>query len=234
MNKDLYMPFFYDWVPAFEDLEADDFKKLVLKMIKFHKNPKELPKPRGSTKILEAIIFPQLKRLIKCRENGKKGGNPNIKKSKEKEQNSLKPPSTLGSTTNTKSNTNTNTNTDNKPNTNQTANTENEERFGIFWEKYPRKLNRTNSFLEFIKLNLSSCEFEYMLSQLENHKKSKQWKDNQYIPTPENYLRLRKWTDVLEIDDTSFDTDEFFQMALERSRKERHDIAKEWNSKNNS
>ena len=111
MKKDLYMPFFYDWLPVFEELDAEDFKKLVLKMIKFHKNPKRIPKPQGSTKLIEAIIFPQLKRLITCRENGKKGGNPQIKKENKSEENRLKGSSTEGSTVGSNTNTKTNTNT---------------------------------------------------------------------------------------------------------------------------
>ena len=232
MKKETYMPFFYDWLPVFEELDAEDFKSLVLKMVKYHKNPKRIPKPLGSTKLIEAIIFPQLKRLITCRENGKKGGNPKIKKEQKSEENRLKGGSTLGSSlgsntntnTKTKTKTNTDTNTNPNPNTNTSPNPNpitntNEERFGIFWEKYPRRMNRSNAFFEFIKLNLSDCEFEEMLSSLEKHKHSLQWRDSQYIPLPENYLKNRKWTDELEADNSTFDTDDMFEQALIRSRK---------------
>ena len=134
MKNELYMPFFYDWIPTFEDLNPRDFKRLFLKMVKFHQNPTEIPKPRGSTKQAEGLLLPQLKRLITCRENGKKGGNPKLKKKEKSDESGLNPPSTLGSSTNTNTKTNTKTNT----NTNPKTNTADEGRFDMPDE------NRTN------------------------------------------------------------------------------------------
>lgn len=187
-------------------------------MLRYYKYGRKPPRFEGTTKTIALFVFAQLNRTKKNRENGKKGGNPKLKKSKNGSTDDLS--DALNTTTSTTTPTTTNTTTS------TSTSTTNENHFEIFWEKYPKKMNRTNAFEEFIKLNLSNEEFEYMLSQLEKHKKSKQWRDTQYIPLPENYIKLKKWTDELEMDDSSFDTDEFFQSALERSRKHIKEVLK--------
>ena len=178
-------------------------------MIRYYAYDKKPPKFDGLTKTIAMFVFSQIDRSKKNKENGKKGGNPKIKRTKN------------GSTdaSNTTTPTTTPTTTSTTTSTPTSTNTSNEERFGIFWEKYPRRMNRSNAFLEFIKLNLSDIEFEEMISRLEKHKCSLQWRDSQYIPLPENYLKLRKWTDELEMDESSFETDDMFEQALIRSKK---------------
>ncbi|MBQ7353206.1 MAG: hypothetical protein IJW54_04285 [Clostridia bacterium] len=218
MNNEKCFPFFFDWIEPFSELSGEEFKKLVLAMLRYYKYGRKPPRFEGTTKTIALFVFAQLNRTKKNRENGKKGGNPKLKKSKNGSTDDLS--DALNTTTSTTTPTTTNTTTS------TSTSTTNENHFEIFWEKYPKKMNRTNAFEEFIKLNLSNEEFEYMLSQLEKHKKSKQWRDTQYIPLPENYIKLKKWTDELEMDDSSFDTDEFFQSALERSRKHIKEVLK--------
>lgn len=218
MKTEKCFPFFFDWLEPLSQLDGEEFKKLCLAMIRYYAYDKRPPKFEGLTKTIAMFIFSQIDRSKKNKENGKKGGNPKIKRTKNGSTDGSNTTTSTTTPTTTSTSTSTITPTPTPTNTSYVTNT-NEERFGIFWEKYPRRMNRSNAFFEFIKLNLSDCEFEEMLSSLEKHKHSIQWRDSQYIPLPENYLKNRKWTDELEADNSTFDTDDMFEQALIRSRK---------------
>ncbi|HBR31932.1 MAG TPA: hypothetical protein DD733_07600 [Clostridiales bacterium] len=66
-----------------------------------------------------------------------------------------------------------------------------------------------------------------MLNAIEAAKKSEQWQKDggQFIPYPGSWLRDKGWEDEYTVDvdesgTSSFDTDEFFEAAVERSRAE--------------
>jgi hypothetical protein len=70
--------------------------------------------------------------------------------------------------------------------------------FDTFWKAYPRKVNKQAAEKAFNKLNPSENLFKAIMAGLENHKKSKQWTDPQYIPHASTWLNGKRWEDELE------------------------------------
>lgn len=92
------------------------------------------------------------------------------------------------------------------------------QRFDIFWEKYPKKRDKKEALAIFLRLKPSEELFEAIIEAIELQKRSKQWRDNQYIPYPSTWLRGKRWEDEIPDGEVgSFDTDDFFQDALKRS-----------------
>ena len=77
MNRlDKGLLFFYDWEECFDSLPPEEFKEMVMSMLRYKKYGTPPPEFKGTTKIAASLIFPQLDRQIKDFENGKKGGRP--------------------------------------------------------------------------------------------------------------------------------------------------------------
>lgn len=70
--------------------------------------------------------------------------------------------------------------------------------FDTFWKAYPRKVNKQAAEKAFNKLQPSEDLFKAMMAGLDNHKKSKQWIDPQYIPHASTWLNGKRWEDELE------------------------------------
>lgn len=69
--------------------------------------------------------------------------------------------------------------------------------FEEFWNTYPKKLDKKEAKLKFKKIK--SELKEKILSSLEAHKKTEQWKDPKYIPYPKTWLGNERWENELEI-----------------------------------
>ena len=106
------------------------------------------------------------------------------------------------------------------------------ERFAQFWEAYPRKSNKERTRQIWKKLNPSEELLDKMLSALESHKQSDQWTRDggAFIPHPSTWLNGKRWEDDMtprattsapkvkgQPTSSSFDTDDFFAIALSRS-----------------
>ena len=72
-----------------------------------------------------------------------------------------------------------------------------EERFNIFWNKYPKKASKANAKKAFFKANFNDVVFSEMLNSIEKFKKTKEWKKDkgQFIPYPATWLNQRRWED---------------------------------------
>ena len=121
MSKKVAMPFYYDWATPLEDVPDKDFKRLVLSMVKYHRDgtppPSFVPPDYEiSTKMAAQFIFPQMDRAKTNADNGRKGGKATQSNDFGSTDGSTGG-STDGSSTNTHTNTNTNTNTDTFTNT---------------------------------------------------------------------------------------------------------------------
>lgn len=93
--------------------------------------------------------------------------------------------------------------------------------FEEFWQKYPRKVAKKYAFDCYLRLEMTEELHQMMLSSLEKQKRLKTWADVRYIPYPSTWLNQHRWEDEIpEQELSSFDTDDFFNSALERSRKE--------------
>ena len=92
--------------------------------------------------------------------------------------------------------------------------------FNILWEIYPRKVNKQYALQCFKKLSPDADLTETIKKAIEKAKRWKQWEDDKYIPHFSTYLNQRRWEDVIPDEQcSSFDFDDFFQHALERSAK---------------
>jgi hypothetical protein len=66
--------------------------------------------------------------------------------------------------------------------------------FEIFWTNYPRKTNKEDAKIAWLK---AKPDLSIVLQALEWQKESDQWFKNggQYIPSPLNYIMKKRWTD---------------------------------------
>ena len=66
--------------------------------------------------------------------------------------------------------------------------------FEIFWTNYPRKTNKEDAKIAWLK---TKPDLSIVLQALEWQKESDQWFKNggQYIPSPLNYIMKHRWTD---------------------------------------
>ena len=110
VNKQCFMPFFYDWYEPFSSLSGSDCKKLILAMVNYCQNGGEIPEFTGRTKLAANFIFPQLDRAREATEvqieRGRKGGLA--------KQEHILAKQVCKVATNTNTNTNTNANTNQK------------------------------------------------------------------------------------------------------------------------
>lgn len=72
------------------------------------------------------------------------------------------------------------------------------QKFEKFYEAYPKKVSKENTKKWFLKNKPNDELFNKIMEALENYKKSKQWKDKQYIPYPSTWLNQKRWEDELE------------------------------------
>lgn len=101
--------------------------------------------------------------------------------------------------------------------------------FEEFWEKYPRKVAKKYAFDCYMRLEMTEELHQMMLSALEKQRRSKAWENSKYIPHPSTWLNQHRWEDEIPEEElSSFDTDDFFNTALERSRKIFEKGAKEY------
>lgn len=71
------------------------------------------------------------------------------------------------------------------------------EDFNLFWEKYPRKINKKTAENKFLKLNKSLLP--RILESIEEYKKTEQWrKEERFIPHPSTWLNGERWNDEIK------------------------------------
>ena len=75
-----------------------------------------------------------------------------------------------------------------------------EERFGRFWEAYPKKIGKGAARSSFIKLKPSEALTAKMLDAIAKAKQTAQWQKDrgQYIPNPATWLNQSRWEDNYE------------------------------------
>lgn len=76
------------------------------------------------------------------------------------------------------------------------------QKFEKFYEAYPKKVSKENTKKWFLKNKPNDELFNKIMEALENYKKSKQWKDKQYIPYPSTWLNQKRWEDDIEVEKT--------------------------------
>ena len=68
------MLLYYDWIEPFSLVEDEDFKRLILAMLRYHAYGTKPPVFKGTAGIVAQFVFPQLDRAKKKAEAGQKGG----------------------------------------------------------------------------------------------------------------------------------------------------------------
>ncbi len=161
-------------------------------------------------KRVEEEIEKRNKYITAQRENGAKGGRPKTRgfelaKAKQ----------------NPSENENENKNVNKSINRIININSLNIDLFNSLWSIYPRKEKKQYALECFVRLDPSPDLVQTIRLGIERAKKSKNWTKIEFIPHFSTYLNQRRWEDEIPEDEiSSFDTDDFFQVALERS--ERH------------
>lgn len=69
--------------------------------------------------------------------------------------------------------------------------------FDTFWAAYPKKVKKKEARKKFQAVFPKKVSLETLLSALEAHKGSDQWKDVKFIPHPSAWLNQERWEDEL-------------------------------------
>jgi hypothetical protein len=70
--------------------------------------------------------------------------------------------------------------------------------FESFWKTYPRKIGKGSAFKAYNNIKEPRPSLQIILSSIEEHNKSDQWKTKEFIPHPTTWLNQRRWEDELE------------------------------------
>ena len=73
-----------------------------------------------------------------------------------------------------------------------------DEKFEMFWKKYPRHIARKNALKAWTKLKVDDVLFEKIMHALEKALVQIQWREKQYIPHPATWLNGERWEDEVE------------------------------------
>jgi uncharacterized protein YdaU (DUF1376 family) len=91
--------------------------------------------------------------------------------------------------------------------------------FEEFWEKYPRKVAKKYAYECYLRLKMTENLHQTMLSALDKQKRSKAWEDEKYIPHPSTWINQHRWDDEISEEPlSSFDADDFFNYAVQKSK----------------
>lgn len=71
--------------------------------------------------------------------------------------------------------------------------------FDQFWDKYPKKIGKADALRAFKKIKPDEELTSRIISSIESHMKTDQWKDNEgrYIPYPATFLNRAQWEDEI-------------------------------------
>ena len=206
MNKG--MLFYYDWVLPFSMLDGEDFKKLVLGMVEYHQRG-EKPKDLGrEAYIISLLVMPQIDRMKENVSNGKRGGRPK----KECQFNKYEEVQQQGNTERVKD----------EPRNEQTG----EDRKEIKEEAPPKRVygklknvHLTDGEYESLKKEFPR-DYERRIDDLSTYMASKGINYASHYGTILSWARKGNVREEREPENSTFDTDDFFQAALERSERE--------------
>jgi len=71
--------------------------------------------------------------------------------------------------------------------------------FNLFWEEYPKKVNKVTALKSFEKLNPDKHLLDVIIKGIAFFKETKEWKkdDGQFIPYPTTWLNNKRWEDEI-------------------------------------
>lgn len=74
-----------------------------------------------------------------------------------------------------------------------------DERFEVFWKKYPRHIAKKNALKAWSRLNVDDALCQKIMHALERALVTLQWQNPQYIPHPATWLNGERWNDEVEL-----------------------------------
>ena len=97
--------------------------------------------------------------------------------------------------------------------------------FVKFWEVYPRKTSKSNTLKAWIKLSPDTDLFTTIVKSVVAHKfESVQWKNIQYIPYPDSWIRGRCWENEILREEPVQSKPQFNQPPMGYTDKKQKDI----------
>ena len=72
------------------------------------------------------------------------------------------------------------------------------EKFETFYKEYPKHVKKADVEKWFLKNKPDDELFNIIMTQLEKFKKSKEWRNTQYIPYPSTWLNQKRWEDEIK------------------------------------
>lgn len=75
--------------------------------------------------------------------------------------------------------------------------------FKLFWEAYPKKVNRSRARYAWESVPIDIAVYGDILRAVEAYSKSRQWQDKMYVPNAENFIADRRWEDEIPTEDTA-------------------------------
>ena len=202
MNLDRGLLILYSWVPAFEALDGDDAKALLLALVRRQRDGTPLPEFEGLKGTFAKMIEPTIQQRLDGQIGGRNAHNrqdtdagasiggsvgasidpinaskDKISKVKNKVKNTTVPPSS--------------------PPKGEDAQIGG--RFERFWAAYPKKVAKAAALKAWKSLSPDEGLLETILDALERQKKSDQWRreNGQFIPNPSTWINGKRWNDEL-------------------------------------
>ncbi len=108
-------------------------------------------------------------------------------------------------------------------------------KFDEFWERYPQKKNKKTALKAYFDLNPTEELHLKILEALDEQKRTTEWtrEGGRFVPHPAKWITCRRWEDCYKKEksegktensfslECSFDVDEFYKAAFEKSQRER-------------
>lgn len=85
--------------------------------------------------------------------------------------------------------------------------------FERFWNSYPKKVGKPYAKQIFMR-KIKHEDMSALLEGLEAHKKSKQWKEVQYIPNPSTFINQERWKDDVKAKSKAWDDMSDFEKEM--------------------
>lgn len=164
-----------EWLELMSELSGEEFKEIVLLIADFNYGIERECCLGALGRGVWSFVLNSLKRGKTVAQNGKKGGNPKLKRKGEKSKREGSTATCAGAS----------------------ERTELDGLFEEFWREYPRKVGKIMAKKSFANLNPNPSLLEEMKRAIAEQKQSEQWRCDRgrYVPHPSTWLNQGRWMD---------------------------------------
>lgn len=71
--------------------------------------------------------------------------------------------------------------------------------FGLFWQEYPKKVDKQDAHDKFMRLAPDRPLMVVIWRALKRQKRSEQWQERRFIPSPRRWIGKRLWEDEVDV-----------------------------------